>query len=978
MRFTSLLFLLFLPGFLFSQTAFEGNGVYVTNASYFVYEADALNMRDGHTLMVWEQRDTINVRSVWGHILTSDGELVNPCPIRFSNPERDASYGDICLAEDGMAVIAWFQNVGEDQYAVFAQKVDIETNLAWGGNGIQIGEEYNNRFNFDHDFGDYIIYLSPNDVNGFYTIQYQRLDNEDFYRVESFDENGEIIENWQELDVTIQTSLYKIVPDNEGGFWYESRWAVSFINRVLPDGSFLWQNDRRLEFPRGQALFIDKMFYTTDGLLIGFGTNRDLVLAGGFILREEGEEVFSESIESITGYVSALDIDENNRLYYVYRHADSNIRLNCWAPLEEEHHPWGEGIVVYESNEDNRFAGNEFIVIDEDQLTLFYTENTGYGIRSFCALRFTTNGEPLWDDQPRSLYQSTNHNEHKVLSGFTTQDGDIVISCWELKDGFLRNRPHPPDDNTKHFRLNGNGENIWGEDPITINLGDYDDPEEYQSVVTPDGVFQSFWRDPKRGIVSQRINEDGAIEFRRSGMVLVDHNNFTDWTVKTTETQTFLFFLDENAVENDEDISHILALSEEGEQEWNHSFNWDNYNGIPKLICIENDAAYYSVNTIQRDRVVHNLFAFNLEDLGEIWAFQYESVLRNSVILDLKPWFDDWLIIDYELGAGLNINLADANGNAVWDQSVVVESDERITFLGNTIYEDHVEIFLSIDLGNFNHESYGNLIMYDISRQGELLSLIEIRPLEASELNLDNCEMLRSPNGTIWIDSGHRFQALNPEFERLIGENGISTWPQSEFSNFCLDSEGGCWMFWSVGDDQIVCTHLNQQAQPENDFWNYEGSPITDPFWEFSSLCLEAAFNSHSNSVFITNKVMEYIDHQGFMSDFPMEYRVQLVGDQWLEVSESNTIPQKFEILSAFPNPFNSSTIINFEIPYCSPVRAGLYDISGRQLKQLFHKWTNSGNHQFLINGEGLSAGMYFVRLEVGAVKLERGIVLVK
>jgi len=185
-------------------------------------------------------------------------------------------------------------------------------------------------------------------------------------------------------------------------------------------------------------------------------------------------------------------------------------------------------------------------------------------------------------------------------------------------------------------------------------------------------------------------------------------------------------------------------------------------------------------------------------------------------------------------------------------------------------------------------------------------------------------------------------------------------------------------MFWSVGDDQIVCTHLNQQAQPENDFWNYEGSPITDPFWEFSSLCLEAAFNSHSNSVFITNKVMEYIDHQGFMSDFPMEYRVQLVGDQWLEVSESNTIPQKFEILSAFPNPFNSSTIINFEIPYCSPVRAGLYDISGRQLKQLFHKWTNSGNHQFLINGEGLSAGMYFVRLEVGAVKLERGIVLVK
>ncbi|NQU66220.1 MAG: hypothetical protein HQ517_18320, partial [SAR324 cluster bacterium] len=283
MRSTSLLFLFFLPSLLLSQTAFEGNGVYVTNASYFVYEAEALLMGDGHTLMVWEQRDTINVRSVWGHILNSDGELVNSSPIRFSNPERDASFGDICLAEDGMAVIAWFQNVGEDQYAVFAQKIDIETNLAWGRNGIQLGEEFNNRYDFDNDFGDYIIYLTPNDVNGFYTIQYQRFDNEDFYRVKSFDENGENTENWQELDVTIQTSLYKIVPDNEGGFWYESRWRISYINRILPDGSFLLQNDRRIEFPQGQALFIDKMFYTTDGLLIGFGTNRDLDLAGGFI-----------------------------------------------------------------------------------------------------------------------------------------------------------------------------------------------------------------------------------------------------------------------------------------------------------------------------------------------------------------------------------------------------------------------------------------------------------------------------------------------------------------------------------------------------------------------------------------------------------------------------------------------------------------------------------------------------------------------
>ena len=80
---------------------------------------------------------------------------------------------------------------------------------------------------------------------------------------------------------------------------------------------------------------------------------------------------------------------------------------------------------------------------------------------------------------------------------------------------------------------------------------------------------------------------------------------------------------------------------------------------------------------------------------------------------------------------------------------------------------------------------------------------------------------------------------------------------------------------------------------------------------------------------------------------------------------ELEYVDRDYSIGAAYPNPFNPVTIVPLNLAAPADVRACLYDLSGRMIRELYNAPLSAGSHALKINGEGLSTGIYFVHIVV-------------
>ena len=82
--------------------------------------------------------------------------------------------------------------------------------------------------------------------------------------------------------------------------------------------------------------------------------------------------------------------------------------------------------------------------------------------------------------------------------------------------------------------------------------------------------------------------------------------------------------------------------------------------------------------------------------------------------------------------------------------------------------------------------------------------------------------------------------------------------------------------------------------------------------------------------------------------------------------------------LRAFPNPFNPSTAIRYQIAAESLVTLKVYDILGREAAVLVHEKKGRGTHEVVFDGSGLPSGVYICRLIAGNSSRARTMILAK
>jgi len=74
-------------------------------------------------------------------------------------------------------------------------------------------------------------------------------------------------------------------------------------------------------------------------------------------------------------------------------------------------------------------------------------------------------------------------------------------------------------------------------------------------------------------------------------------------------------------------------------------------------------------------------------------------------------------------------------------------------------------------------------------------------------------------------------------------------------------------------------------------------------------------------------------------------------------------VPSQFTLYSNFPNPFNPTTNIKFDLPEQAEVKIQVVDVLGRQVMELNEGKTNSGQKVVTLDGSKLASGVYTYRV---------------
>jgi len=83
-------------------------------------------------------------------------------------------------------------------------------------------------------------------------------------------------------------------------------------------------------------------------------------------------------------------------------------------------------------------------------------------------------------------------------------------------------------------------------------------------------------------------------------------------------------------------------------------------------------------------------------------------------------------------------------------------------------------------------------------------------------------------------------------------------------------------------------------------------------------------------------------------------------------------VPRAISLAQNYPNPFRTATRIVYAIPAAQKVVLRLYDVQGREVQTLVNREQPAGRYAVDLDGTGISSGVYFCRLQVGAVVQQR------
>ncbi|MDX1430494.1 MAG: T9SS type A sorting domain-containing protein, partial [Rhodothermales bacterium] len=112
------------------------------------------------------------------------------------------------------------------------------------------------------------------------------------------------------------------------------------------------------------------------------------------------------------------------------------------------------------------------------------------------------------------------------------------------------------------------------------------------------------------------------------------------------------------------------------------------------------------------------------------------------------------------------------------------------------------------------------------------------------------------------------------------------------------------------------------------------------------------------------NLLIESVRRDGFVGIFQNTARISY---SWIGLSvgreDPGTVPGTHELRPAYPNPFNPTTTVTYELAASDDVRVELRDMLGRLIEVFVDERKSAGSYKVLVQAYDLPSGIYAVRM---------------
>jgi hypothetical protein len=93
---------------------------------------------------------------------------------------------------------------------------------------------------------------------------------------------------------------------------------------------------------------------------------------------------------------------------------------------------------------------------------------------------------------------------------------------------------------------------------------------------------------------------------------------------------------------------------------------------------------------------------------------------------------------------------------------------------------------------------------------------------------------------------------------------------------------------------------------------------------------------------------------------------------------EVTIVPADFLLADSYPNPFNPSATITYELPRQVEVRLQVFNVLGQHVATLVDSKMEAGRHRATFEASELASGLYFFRMEAGPFAETKSMILAK
>jgi hypothetical protein len=944
---------------------FEAGGIMISDQPGPEGSPQVLASNDGSWIVTWQYaprehgqslfRDNQpNYESIYCMKVNSDGERLwegEEYGVRVCDIEDNWIEGVKMFTDDASGCyITW---VGKYSSATYVVRVNSQGEIPdpWEVNGVQIGYfQWTANYTFpDGDGGLLYIY-------GARGLRLTRIMADGSY---PWGEAG--IQIAEEYDYPI----IRLCRDDGDGYFLamRDRSNTIVIHRISQDGEFQWENPGELTpGERVNRAFRDIVSSDAGSAIIVCEDHLPDNEPENFVraVKVSGDEEMILNWEPESGMITSRDSfgtirtssDGAGGIFSIFVRDDGDDRqdLNCYAQKidSDGETPWGEDGMLIIDHEFNSFWG--FNVVQSDNDAVVFWENTPLDHNGIFAQKVDESGELVYPEEGMP-----------IISGISGSAKTPIL----LSNG------------NYEFALVWNDERKTFKTPCIQFCSDNDDAVDMELVLNGLPLFEAGYDQAARRTIDAIMNCNGSV--------------------------TILF-----AIENyefDNDILYAQKVDRDGQKQWGEIgvrlSDEDAYlywaGGI--AICPGNDGETFVAWMDRGEGGPDKIEMQKLNSRGEsMWEENTQIAVNqhSHFISEMLPDGMDGAAILWVDNSADHIKLTrvGTEGELLWG-----ENRERVLFEGLNGGPENVSMIRVEDGYVAMLHNEGRVLAQIVNDDGTFRWRENGAQVGNTRAMFDKPSITLDNDGNIWTawyDGSLKAQKIEPRESQeeyvpfLFNVPVVIPLPRENESvtsiEIAYDGNDGIYTLWEARhlDDnfnwcgprtEIYAYHMSADGIG---FQPYQtGFKVAESFNLIENLQLSLIDRWGESGV-----VFAYLDHRpgiyGYESNFSDLY-IQRLDDDLVSTPELVTPPpSEFQLYKPFPNPFNSTTTIEYALPIASDITLNLFGLSGRRGETLVSGRMQAGVHRTMLDAGDMASGLYFLKLEGVGQSFTQKIMLVK